>query len=199
MRVILASKSPRRKQLLEQIGLCFDTVHPDFDESLHPPFDNLFEYCRELARLKALSVSNSFPEALIIGSDTIVVLNEQLLEKPADKAEAKEMLERLSGQTHQVYSGVSLQSKKLNVDCTFYEKTDVTFRKIQQDEIHHYIENFAPYDKAGSYGIQDYSAIFVSGISGCYNNVVGFPIYKFYQKIKELAIELDFHSKFPNM
>ncbi len=197
MHLILASKSPRRKQLLEQIGLTFDVVRPELDEALYFPGDDPVEYCMELARLKALSVANNSQGALIIGADTIVLSDKRLMEKPADMAEASAMLEYLSGRTHQVHTGVSLQSPDLNVDCTFSEKTDVTFRKIEKNEIRHYIENFAPFDKAGSYGIQDFSAVFVSSIRGCYNNVVGFPIYKFYQTVKDLALELEFHSKFP--
>ncbi|NOZ07839.1 MAG: septum formation protein Maf [FCB group bacterium] len=198
MQLILASKSPRRKQLLGQIGLTFDVIRPVLDESLYFPGEKPVEYCMELARLKALSVANTSPGALTIGADTIVLLNGEILEKPADMAEAGAMLERLSGHTHQVYTGVSLQSPDMKVDCTFSEKTDVTFRKIDKNEIRHYIENFAPFDKAGSYGIQDFSAVFVSRICGCYNNVVGFPIYKFYKTVKDLTLKLEFHSKFPH-
>jgi len=192
-RLILASGSPRRKQLLGDLGLGFDIIPSDYDESDHPYQGISEDYCCELAHLKGGTVSLRFPQSIIIGADTIVVLGDEVMGKPADKWEAHAMLEKLSGNTHQVYTGVSIQQKSSGLDHLFYERTDVTFNQLSVEEISYYVDNFPPYDKAGSYGIQDWSVIFVEKIKGCYNNVVGFPVFRFYKEVKALGIPLDFH------
>jgi len=110
--------------------------------------------------------------------------------KPDDKAQAQKMLESLSGRTHHVYTGVCLKWAERNIHHLFAEITTVTFRELSEADINHYIESCPPYDKAGSYGIQDWSAVFVQEIKGCYDNVVGFPISRFYQELKKLGINL---------
>lgn len=188
MKIVLASASPRRAQLLKQINLTF-TVSPSdieeaMDENLSP--ERLVE---SLAKQKGESVLSDHPDSFIIAADTIVTINGKYLGKPIDKNDAEAMLQKLSTQTHEVYSGVYLaltNEKGINVKShTFSEETKVTFGALERSEIRKYVESGSPMDKAGSYGIQDdFGAVFVKKIEGDYNNVVGFPLYAFYQQIK---------------
>ena len=190
MKFILASSSPRRRELLLRLQTPFDIILPDVDESIIPPEGSPETYCTALAELKANDISQHYPNNLVIGSDTIVVLDDQIMGKPKDKAMAQNMLETLSGKTHHVYTGVCLKWADKNIHHLFAEITMVTFRELSEADINHYIESCPPYDKAGSYGIQDWSAVFVQEIKGCYDNVVGFPISRFYQELKKLGINL---------
>ncbi len=188
MRLILASQSPRRKQILSRLDIPFDIIVSDVDESQFKFEGNPIAYCELLAEVKAEFVSKQYPDAIVIGADTIVVLEDDVLEKPIDKADANRILNLLSNKTHIVYTAVSIQSISKDIHHTFHEATKVTFRKLSSKMIHYYIDNFAPFDKAGSYGIQDWSALFVKYIHGCYDNVVGFPLSKFYEETKHLNI-----------
>ena len=170
MKFILASSSPRRRELLLRLQTPFDIILPDVDESIIPPDGSPETYCTALAELKANDISQHYPNNLVIGSDT--------------------MLQTLSGKTHHVYTGVCLKWADKNIHHLFAEITMVTFRELEERDINHYIESCPPYDKAGSYGIQDWSAVFVKEIKGCYDNVVGFPISRFYQELKKLGINL---------
>ena len=190
MKFILASSSPRRRELLLRLQTPFDIILPDVDESIIPPDGSPETYCTALAELKANDISQHYPNNLVIGSDTIVVLDNNIMGKPEDKAMAQNMLEALSSKTHHVYTGVCLKWAERNIHHLFAEITTVTFRKLSERDINHYIESFPPYDKAGSYGIQDWSAVFVKEIKGCYDNVVGFPISRFYEELKKLGINL---------
>ncbi len=190
MKFILASSSPRRRELLLRLQTPFDIILPDVDESIIPPDGSPETYCTALAELKANDISQHYPNNLVIGSDTIVVLDDQIMGKPEDKAMAQKMLESLSGRTHHVYTGVCLKWAERNIHHLFAEITMVTFRELSEADINHYIESCPPYDKAGSYGIQDWSAVFVKEIKGCYDNVVGFPISRFYEELKKLGINL---------
>ena len=190
MKFILASSSPRRRELLLRLQTPFDIILPDVDESIIPPDGSPETYCTALAELKANDISQHYPNNLVIGSDTIVVLDDQIMGKPEDKAMAQNMLETLSGKTHHVYTGVCLKWADKNIHHLFAEITTVTFRELSEADINHYIESCPPYDKAGSYGIQDWSAVFVKEIKGCYDNVVGFPISRFYEELKKLGINL---------
>jgi len=190
MKFILASSSPRRRELLLRLQTPFDIILPDVDESIIPPEGSPETYCTALAELKANDISQHYPNNLVIGSDTIVVLDNNIMGKPEDKAMAQNMLETLSGKTHHVYTGVCLKWAERNIHHLFAEITTVTFRELSEADINHYIESCPPYDKAGSYGIQDWSAVFVQEIKGCYDNVVGFPISRFYQELKKLGINL---------
>ena len=190
MKFILASSSPRRRELLLRLKTPFDIILPDVDESIIPPDGSPETYCTALAELKANDISQHYPNNLVIGSDTIVVLDDQIMGKPDDKAMAQNMLETLSGKTHHVYTGVCLKWADKNIHHLFAEITMVTFRELSEADINHYIESCPPYDKAGSYGIQDWSAVFVKEIKGCYDNVVGFPISRFYEELKKLGINL---------
>ena len=183
--LILASGSPRRKFLLEQIGLEFQVIpsdiHEDFSINLSPR-----DFAEHFAKLKAHSVANQFPDRLVIGADTIVVFNNKILGKPSSKKEGTEMLSRLSGQTHTVITGVCLELKDQKICETFSEETRVTFQHLSENEIQDYIEIYSPLDKAGSYGIQDWFSVCVKKVNGCYYNVVGFPLSAFYQKYKAI-------------
>ena len=190
MKFILASSSPRRRELLLRLQTPFDIILPDVDESIIPPDGSPETYCTALAELKANDIGQHYPNDWVIGADTIVVLDDLIMGKPDDKAQAQNMLEQLSGKTHQVYTGVCLKNVEKNIHHLFSEITIVTFRKLEEADITHYIESCPPYDKAGSYGIQDWSAVFVQEIKGCYDNVVGFPISRFYQELKKLDINL---------
>ena len=183
--LILASNSPRRESLLKQIGLEFQVIpsdiHEDFSINLSP------KNCAEhFAELKADCVADQFPGQLVIGADTIVVFNNKILGKPANKEEGAKMLSRLSGQTHTVITGVCLVLKNQNIHEIFSEETRVTFQHLSENEIQDYIEIYSPLDKAGSYGIQDWFSVCVKKVNGCYYNVVGFPLSAFYQKYKAI-------------
>ena len=190
MKFILASSSPRRRELLLRLQTPFDIILPDVDESIIPPEGSPETHCTALAELKANDISQHYPNNLVIGSDTIVVLDNNIMGKPEDKAMAQNMLETLSGKTHHVYTGVCLKWADKNIHHLFAEITMVTFRELSEADINHYIKSCPPYDKAGSYGIQDWSAVFVKEIKGCYDNVVGFPISRFYEELKKLGINL---------
>jgi len=190
MKFILASSSPRRRELLLRLQTPFDIILPDVDESIIPPEGSPETYCTALAELKANDISQHYPNNLVIGSDTIVVLDNNIMGKPQDKKMAQNMLDTLSGKTHHVYTGVCLKWADKNIHHLFAEITMVTFRELSEADINHYIESCPPYDKAGSYGIQDWSAVFVKEIKGCYDNVVGFPISRFYEELKKLGINL---------
>lgn len=178
MKIILASASPRRKALMQVLGLNFEIIVSECDETI----DNSLPVCeivKQLSLKKALAVSEEIKEdALIIGADTVVAYNDCILGKPKDTADAKNMLNMLSGKTHHVYTGFTIirtSDKKIISD---FEKTDVTFKTLTENEIENYIATKDPMDKAGSYSIQGIASSFVTELKGDYNNVVGLPIYK---------------------
>lgn len=178
--IILASASPRRKEILELADLKFDVMPSDAQEITTKTAPN--EVVMELASIKAKDIyKKSEKQSMIVGADTVVAYQGQILGKPTDKADAKRMLTMLSGQTHEVYTGVCvIEDGKTK---TFYEETKVTFYEISDEQIDHYIKTGEPMDKAGSYGIQGKAAVFIKGIEGDYYNVVGFPIARFLQEI----------------
>ena len=190
MKFILASSSPRRQILLQRLQTPFDVILPNVDESMVVPDGSPETYCTALAKLKANDISQHYPNELVIGADTIVFLSDEIFGKPNDKAAAEHMLQTLSGKTHDVYTGVCLKWAEQNIHHLFAEITTVTFRNLDESDITYYIENYPPYDKAGAYGIQDWSAIFVKEIRGCYDNVVGFPLSRFYEELNKLGINL---------
>ena len=182
---VLASKSPRRKELLK---LIFDEFLISPDESEENADSNLLpeEYVMRLAEDKCINVSENFPDdTIVIGADTVVVKYGEILGKPKDKEEAKRMLNFLKNSIHSVYTGVSVINKKQNKLITFFEKTDVYFYDITDDEIDEYVNSKEPMDKAGAYGIQEKGALFVKKIDGDYNNVVGLPVSRLYKILKE--------------
>lgn len=189
-RLILASQSPRRRALLEQIGVPqFDILVPDADESYDPtltPQEIVCSICRKKAEA-ALVLAND-PEAIIITADTMVFLDGMRLGKPKDEADATQMLRSLSGRTHTVCTGVSVaRGERIETQA---ETTAVTFRTLTDAEIAAYIASGDPMDKAGSYGIQGKPALFVSGIEGDYFNVMGLPLHRLGQMLKGFDLDL---------
>ena len=187
--LILASRSPRRAELLKRMGFSFEVmtgkVTEDLDERLDP-----VEHVLRLSSLKAEAVLHYVHRGIIIGADTIVSLEGRILGKPKDSQEARRMLDTLSGKTHQVFTGFTLIQVG-GERLSDVEETLVEFRDITQWEIDAYVETGGPLDKAGGYGIQDQSGLFVRRIEGCFYNVVGFPLTKFYQDLTTL---LDFKT-----
>tara|TARA_B100000287_G_scaffold425122_1_gene470923 strand:+ start:613 stop:1185 length:573 start_codon:yes stop_codon:yes gene_type:complete len=187
LKIILASKSPRRKQLLKKILNNFKIIDSKLDEN-KIKLDTPKKYCLNLAQLKAKNITKRFPDDLIIAADTIVCIKNNILGKPSNYNEAFEMIKSLSNCTHAVYTGVSIISKNNKINVNFVEKTDVTFYNLSDKEIKDYINTDKPFDKAGSYGIQDGSQLFVKSIKGSYENVIGLPISKIYRYFIELNI-----------
>ena len=182
MKFILASKSIRRKEILNKINLDFKVFNSQLiEKNITNNYKNKSAYCKSLAVMKSQIVSKKFPNHYVIGADTIVVLNNKILNKPLNKKEAINHLNLLSDNKHIVYTGVSLINLSQNINKTFIEKTIVYFNKLNNNEINNYVTKFKPYDKAGGYAIQEYSNVFVKKINGCFYNVVGFPLPKFYK------------------
>jgi septum formation protein len=179
-RVVLASASPRRQTLLRQLGLDFEVAPSQFDEESvtgMPPVDLV----TTLSLRKAALVAASFDDAVVIGADTIVVLGDTVLGKPRTPDEAERMLAMLSGREHLVYTGFTIVERPSDRSVSEYESTRVHFRSLAAEEIRSYVRSGSPMDKAGAYGIQDdFGAVFVERIDGCFYNVVGFPLAKFY-------------------
>lgn len=179
--LVLASRSPRRRALLERLGLAFD-VRPSPDDERWPEGEAPGTAVERLALEKAEAVAHAAPEALTLGADTVVVLEGTVLGKPADPEEARRMLRRLSGATHTVYTGLALVHPASGRRVTAHETTAVTFAPLTEDEIARYVATGAPLDKAGAYGIQDDAgALFVTRIEGDYYNVVGLPLHRLYR------------------
>jgi len=182
MKIILASKSPRRIEILNKINLNFKAINSNYDESLiRINHKNPSNYCQMLATKKAKIVSDRFDDTFVIGADTIVYHKNKILGKPKNKQEAIFYLKLLSNSNHSVYTGITLINKNKKINKSFFDKTFVHFNKIYLKDIKYYINNYNPYDKAGSYGIQGWSSIFVKKINGCFYNVIGFPLPKFYK------------------
>ena len=191
MKLILASQSPRREQLLSRLNVPFSVIVSNIDESIFTCDGTPADYAQKLASVKCKDVSERYIDYLVVGADTIVILKDKIMGKPVDKQDATNMLERLSGNTHQVITAVSIQCAKENIYHTFYECTAVSFRQIPKTYISTYVNSESPYDKAGSYGIQDWSTIFIEKINGCYDNVVGFPLSRFVFELKKNGINLN--------
>lgn len=185
-KIVLASASPRRKELLENIGCKFSVVISDADESGIPKDLEPGTYVRELSLLKATqAVKHVDKNTLVIGADTVVESGGKILGKPKDKNEAFEMLKAMSGKTHYVYTGITVVDTNDMRAVSQYEKTAVTMREIPDREINYYINNFKVLDKAGAYGIQEYASVFVSRIEGDYFNIVGLPLCRLSEMISK--------------
>ncbi|MBM7698132.1 Maf family nucleotide pyrophosphatase [Kurthia huakuii] len=182
---MLASKSPRRRELFAELGIPFNVQQADVEET-SVPFQSAEQYVRDVALLKAQAVFQTAQEAVVIGSDTIVVLDGELLHKPQTIAEATAHLQRLSGRTHDVMTAVAIVTK--NNVVTFVETTHVTFREVRQDFIDAYVATGDPFDKAGGYGIQNAGAFFVEKIDGDYLTVVGLPLSRLTAELMALGV-----------
>ncbi|MCM1126252.1 MAG: Maf family protein [Lachnospiraceae bacterium] len=197
--IFLASASPRRRELLALAGIKFQILPADIEETTQSRIPA--RMVRELSRQKALAVFEGFSEeekehALVIGADTLVAVGERVLGKPADEQDAEEMLALLQGNTHQVYTGVTLifqewnnQKRAVRKVRTFVEKTSVTMYPVSSKEIRDYVATGEPMDKAGAYGIQGRCAAWIKRISGDYSNVVGLPVGRLWQELKKMDLE----------
>ncbi len=179
--IILASQSPRRKEIMEQVGLSFQ-VHPSDAEEVLDTSLPLPQAIEQLALQKASSVAKLFPHDIVVGADTLVCLKQEILGKPHTEEEARWMLERLSDHTHQVITGVAICANG-NAEC-FHSVSDVTFYPLSESDISAYIASKEPFDKAGAYGIQGKGAVFVAKIVGDYYNIVGLPIAELVRRLK---------------
>ncbi|MCC7297008.1 MAG: septum formation protein Maf [Bacteroidia bacterium] len=180
--LLLASKSPRRQQLLKDSGFNYTFVDIDADEVFPNHLKNE-EVCMYLAQLKANHFNGEFGDSVLVTADTIVVINNEVINKPANAQEAFQMLSKLNGNMHEVYTGVCL--KTANKERVFYQKSEVYFYPLSDNEIQYYIENYKPFDKSGAYGVQDWMGyVGVEKINGCFYNVMGFPLSKFYREIQ---------------
>jgi septum formation protein len=173
--LILASKSPRRKYLLEQAGLAFQVMPSTFDES-SVTLTTPAQYVLTLSQSKADDIASRFSSQWIIGADTIVYINDRVLGKPKDTTAARKMLCQLSGRTHQVYTGYTICCRNQEKSHSDVVCTDVTFKQLSMDEIEWYIHTEEPFDKAGAYAIQGLGTFLVKQICGSYTNVVGLPV-----------------------
>jgi septum formation protein len=187
LQIYLASKSPRRRKLLRQLGIKFKSFSVNNIEEVldgeHP-----VDCVKRLANEKMISAQMKVKNSILITADTIVVLDRQVINKPEDKKDAIRILSKLSGRVHTVYTGFCVHNQKLKKTITDYEKTKVEFRKLKQDEIGDYVDGGSPMDKAGAYGIQDdFGAVFVKRIDGCYYNVVGLPLTKLYNSLRKIT------------
>ena len=184
--IVLASNSPRRRELLGGLGIPFSVkVLPDIEESYPAelPVSQTAEY---IAREKAAAYRSQLSSGeLIITADTVVIVEQEVMGKPADEADARRMLQKLSGRTHQVITGVCLTTQ---ADCrSFSVTTDVTFKALSTEEINYYISTYRPFDKAGAYGIQEWIGfIGVTGINGSYFNVMGLPVQRIYSELSKM-------------
>ena len=185
MRFILASASPRRRDLLRNAGIEFEARPSRIVEEIQPG-ELPEEFARRAAREKAMQVAALSPGGgLILGADTVVVIDGQTLGKPSDRQDAARMLRLLSGRTHQVHTGICLVRAPDEIAALKHETTLVTFRELDEDEIRQYLESGEPWDKAGAYAIQGLACKFVTRISGCYSNVVGLPVALVYEILKK--------------
>ncbi len=173
--LILASASPRRAELLRQLKLNFQIIPGDVTEMAHEHLSP-WELCQLNAHRKARVIAKKHPDALVLGADTLVFLDDEIMGKPVNLADARRMLTRLQGRTHQVVTGISLIHLRAHQERIFAVSTDVTFRPLSAGQIDDYLAKVNPLDKAGAYAIQEHGDLIVSEIFGSYSNVVGLPV-----------------------
>ena len=184
--LILASGSPRRKELMQLLPWSFEIKTEEVEEVILEtlsPEENVMS----LAYQKAHAVAKEYPHQIVIGADTVVCLKGQIMGKPRDEKHAKAILEQLSGQEHQVYTGVAILREHDSVSETFYIETKVKMQRLSEEEIKAYLSTGEPFDKAGAYGIQGYGARYIEKIEGDYYSVMGLPVHALYEKLKTLV------------
>jgi septum formation protein len=186
---ILASASPRRSSLLRQLGVPFTAVPADVDERVRAG-ETPEQYAGRLSRDKARAAADTAGNGIVIAADTIVVLDDEILGKPVDEQDALRMLSMLSGRIHRVITALTVMDTAAGKTLTRLSQTIVRFRRLSAEEIASYVKTGEPLDKAGAYGIQDKGALLVSGIEGCYFNVVGLPISLLGEMLKEFGLKL---------
>ena len=184
-KIILASQSPRRAEILRMVGVNFKVEPSNIYEEMNQKIEQN-EIAINISKAKAEKISHKYPNSIIIGADTIVVFNKKIFGKPKDKNESRKMLRALSGDCHKVITGVTIMNKKLGVLKTFSETTKVFVRKIPTKQIEFYVNNYNTLDKAGSYGIQEWFSVWIKKINGCYYNVMGLPVSKIYRYLVEI-------------
>jgi len=176
----LASSSPRRRKLLKQLNISFKTFKVEVDEKIKKG-ESPVKAVKRLSLEKMEKAKQEIKKGIIITADTIVVLSRKIIGKPVDEKDAESILKKLSGKTHIVYTGFCISNLEKKITIKDYEKTSVTFRELNRKEIMDYVKSGSPIDKAGAYGIQDdFGAVFIKKINGCYYNVVGLPLTKVY-------------------
>lgn len=189
MKIVLASASLRRQELLKRIIDNFEIIVSEFHENDINFTGDCANYVMEISKGKALDVARKVGnDKIIIGCDTVVFYNNKVLGKPKDEKDAYRMLEMLSGNSHYVYSGITLVDTSRKIIRTDYVKTEVEFCDFGDNEIRKYLKTGEPFDKAGAYGIQGYGGVFVKKINGCYYNVVGLPLNKLYSMLREIGV-----------
>ena len=196
--LVLASGSPRRRQVLKQLGLVFEVVTPP--DGTEPFWDGRvapLDFAADLAHRKATAVAADRPEAIVIAADTIVVLDGAVLEKPRDEADARAMLFRLAGREHLVHTALALEAPGAPVPRTArgIETTSVRFRPVTVEAIAEYVATGEPLDKAGAYGIQGFGAALVESVRGCYFNVMGFPVTRVLALLEQLGWRYEFPGR----
>jgi len=189
-KLVLASASPRRKQMLREIGVRFSVAHGSFDEPPHIKGESPSAYVRRNAEGKARSAAHKVQNAFFIGADTVVVYRGRVLGKPGSLQDAFDYMHLLNGRTHAVYTGLCIYDASDGSCLSDYEKTQVTFRKLTEAEISAYLGRINSMDKAGAYAIQGEGALIVEAIAGCYYNVVGFPIARLEQMLLNKGVSL---------
>jgi septum formation protein len=187
MRLVLASSSPRRAELLRAAGFIFEITTAPLDERAHAG-ESAEDYVKRLAQAKAAATASQVSDAVVLGADTTVVIGGQMLGKPADHADAKRMLQLLSGQTHEVLTGLCVRAdRRTLVDVA---STRVRMAPLDEAEIDWYVRTGEPMDKAGGYAVQGLASRFIQGIDGSYSNVVGLPIANVYNLLKRLGCDI---------
>jgi len=189
-KIILASKSIDRKELLKRVNIPFIAIHSDINEEQYKnKINDPFELVKRLAKEKALSVkmkiNKKYPEAIIIAADTIVFYNQEIIGKAKNQREALDLLKELMGNTHQLITGIALMEVESNKIITAFEKTEVTFLSLSNEEIWNYIKTQEWIGRAGAYSLRERASLFIDSIQGSYSNVLGLPINKIYQILKE--------------
>lgn len=176
-RIILASGSPRRRELLQRMGFSFEVIRGEtVDEERYIDENDLDGSLQRLAIAKAQDITERYPKALVLSADTVVVLDRKILGKPSGRDDAKSMLNMLSGRSHVVMTGIALSCRERAFRQSVSVRTKIVFRDLSDDEIEWYLDSSEPWDKAGAYGIQGKAMIFVDKIEGCFYNVVGLPV-----------------------
>ncbi|WP_114819609.1 Maf family protein [Chryseobacterium sp. KLBC 52] len=186
MKLLLASQSPRRKELLSSLGFDFEVVKIDCEEII-PENIKIEDAAAYLSDLKASAFRNLEPGEVLLTADTVVAIDNQILGKPKDEQDAFTMLQSLSGRTHQVYTGITI--KTANKSFTETDVADVTLDKLSEEEINYYIQNYKPFDKAGSYGVQEWLGMAkITGLTGSYYTIMGLPTHLVYKILKESSL-----------
>ena len=190
LRWILASASPRRREILQKLGLNFRIDPSGIVEPARRSGEEPFRYAVRIARLKAREVAKRHSSGIILSADTIVILENCVLAKPQDESEARTMLKRLSGKWHEVISGICLLDCASSAIRTAFSSSRIRFRHLSSSEIEWYLKTGEYRDKAGAYGIQGYASLFINRIEGCYFNIVGFPVAVFERLCRKAGIDL---------